>query len=136
MYEEHEIITCEKFEFNQGLDQSYIHNLYEDDMSYALEMFTTFADIIDDDVAVLELYFKNKDIDGIRSQVHKIKPTFSLVGLSDINKICEEISNSVSSENLNSIVMMFEKMKSLLSKKLSIVRKEVGRISEFLDQYH
>ena len=126
--------TSERFDFSQGLDQSYIHNLYEDDMSYALEMFTTFTEIIDDEVAVLELYFKNKNVEGIRGQVHKIKPTFSMVGLTDINKICEEIENSASSENMDSTVMMFEKMKSLISKKISIVRKEVDRISEFLNQ--
>ena len=63
------------------LDVPYLESFYEDDYESALEMFEMFLDQIVPEIKELEALTAAQSWAQLRALIHKVKPTFSMVGL-------------------------------------------------------
>lgn len=79
------------FEFNKLLDTEFLQALYMDDTLYAEEVFGNFLKQTEAEILKLDDLANTGDIYKFRAQLHKIKPTFSLVGLSNLTHESEKL---------------------------------------------
>ncbi len=72
------------FTFNEKLDVDTLEALYEDDLEYAADLFETFLDYTVEEFKPLKDLIQAKDWAATKSLAHKLKPTFSMVGLTQL----------------------------------------------------
>ena len=68
------------------LDYEFLEELYGNDMEYASQMMQLFIESLPDQLAQLEEAAMRENYSVIQELSHKIKPTFSMVGLTALNK--------------------------------------------------
>jgi len=72
------------FAFNEKLDVDTLEALYEDDLEYAADLFETFLDYTVEEFKPLKNFILTQDWAATKSLAHKLKPTFSMVGLTQL----------------------------------------------------
>jgi len=89
------------FAFNTKLDQTFLDSLYGDDLSYAQEVFEGFLSETKAEFERIKSDYKQNVLKNMRQKLHKIKPTFSFVGLTALTektetviKACDESSTT------------------------------------------
>lgn len=83
-----------EFFFQEEIDLDYLNEAYGDDLEYAKEMFVVFLSIIDEAMEALHQVVENRETEKIRQQAHKIKPTFTMIGLSSITQAMSQIEKA------------------------------------------
>ncbi|MFT4032977.1 MAG: ATP-binding protein [Siphonobacter sp.] len=115
--------------YHMALDHAYLWELYADDYSYALEMFSTFLRNLLPDYKNLIPLAEQDDWDGVAKLVHKLNPPLAMVGLTDLQKLLKSIEFQITEENDSTGIMdklvLFEKE---LMVKTSILSIEVQRL--------
>jgi len=81
------------FAFNEKLDVETLEALYEDDLEYAADLFETFLDFTVEEFKPLKGMIESEDWAGTKGLAHKLKPTFSMVGLSSVESKMMEIEH-------------------------------------------
>lgn len=118
-------------EYNPKLDTSYLANAYGEDIAYAADIFETFLEIIKDEVTTLKDVIKTTD-DSLKRHLHKIKPIFTMVGLSHISHLVEKMEISA----MNKDKIAIEKHHALLLKEiqesLPIIAQELERLKSMI----
>ncbi|HEY6502819.1 MAG TPA: Hpt domain-containing protein [Chitinophagaceae bacterium] len=79
------------FAFNNELDQTFLQSLYGDDLEYAQEVFEGFLSETKKEFEAIKNDYGQNDVKKIRQKLHKIKPTFSFVGLTALTERTEMI---------------------------------------------
>lgn len=74
------------FKFNKALNIPHLEYLYKNDLNYAFEIFNLFIDYTLIEYKKLRPLLEQRKIETLQHLAHKIKPNFSLVGLTDIEK--------------------------------------------------
>ncbi len=74
------------FKFDEKLDISHLDYLYKGDLEYAAEMFEIFINYTMVEFLKIKPLFEEKDFLKLQRLAHKLKPNFSLVGLTSIEK--------------------------------------------------
>jgi HPt (histidine-containing phosphotransfer) domain-containing protein len=122
------------FSFNDQLDRAYLKKIYGSDTAYAFEVFSIFLDIIDGEFDTIFAAIKAEDTRELQRSLHKIKPTFSMVGLTGLTKKLEVLEKSVAQQSIQesrqqvdelfdilaSIKPLLEAEKSALYKQLNV----------------
>ena len=116
------------FHFTEKLDAVYLKEAYGNDVDYALDMFQTYIDIIEDDMILIKDNLNTNDLNALKKQLHKIKPTFTMVGIGEITKLIETLEpemESISNTELNRWFMDFEES---INSTTPIILEEIKRI--------
>lgn len=121
------------FEFNHKLDYLFLKDVYGDDYEYAIDMFETFSTNTMQEVPKLDAAFDEKNIKEIKRLAHKLKPSFGIVGLTDLEKILTEIENTIEDSNIEDIKKKFKKFKEKLPAATEIVTADLENMKAFLD---
>ncbi len=79
------------FVFSPDFDHVFLESMYDNDMEYAGEVFSGFLTETRREFETLTASYSNGNITGFRQVLHKIKPTFSFVGLTGLTEKCEEL---------------------------------------------
>ena len=85
-------------DFDKALDVSYLKEVYEDDYEYMADMFDTFLKITPDEFVKLHDALDIANVEEVRAVAHKIKPTFQMVGLSDLTKRMNELEKAAKAD--------------------------------------
>jgi len=112
------------------INRTTLSSLYGDDDEYALEMFQTYAEVIDQEVGHLKEHSDDKE--AIRKQIHKMKPMFAMVGLDHISQLCAEIETNSTSMHLQDIITAADKVIMLVEQSRSTIIDEISRLNEKL----
>lgn len=73
------------FKFNPQLDQEYLNSIYLDDLEYYLDILNTFMETIPVEIKEMKKASDNKNHNDLNGLLHKLKPTFTMVGASNIS---------------------------------------------------
>ncbi|HVB03707.1 MAG TPA: ATP-binding protein [Chitinophagaceae bacterium] len=126
-------IISRNYEFNHRLDDSYLNELYEQNVDYAIGLFTIFIDNIDQEWKEIGKATDDGNIELVRQLVHKIKPNFSMVGLTWISKKMEKIERGIKDNTDFSLIpSLLEETSQELSIYLPVVRNELEQMQEFI----
>jgi HPt (histidine-containing phosphotransfer) domain-containing protein len=120
------------FVFNTEIDKNYLESLYGDDYIYLQEVFNTVLNDYQSLTDNIEYSYSSGNLTALKAAVHKIKPVFGFVGLTDVQQQCqqfEKICNSAGSPN--ELAGDFETLKNKLSQSKQILEEEKKKLELF-----
>jgi HPt (histidine-containing phosphotransfer) domain-containing protein len=82
--------TANAFVFNDEIDANYLNSLYGEDYNYLQEVFNT---VLDEYVSLtdnIEYSYSSGNLTALKASVHKIKPVFGFVGLTQVQLLCQD----------------------------------------------
>ena len=118
-----------KLQYTQGLDHAYLEEAYGTDKDYAQEMFGIFLDIFDKEYAILKESIQSGVSNEIKAQAHKLKPTFTMVGLGFISEKFQELEDAASENDKSSLEKHFETIDELIQNHIHLVKQEFENLS-------
>lgn len=120
------------FIFNSLLDSEMLESLYENDIAYAQEVFAGFLSETTNSLSQINQYFSEGDLHGLRRVFHKIKPTFSLVGLTPLTHQCEAfIVCCDRCEAARDVADEFDEITRTINRSLPIIHEEITRMKNY-----
>jgi PAS domain S-box-containing protein len=129
-----EVQNLSGYEFHTGLDVRYLNTLYESNIGYAIDLFEIFVLTNKEEVGKLQALAANKDWVGLKFQVHKIKPNFSMVGLTWITTKVEQLEavlhKGVSLDT--TIPGMLQEITDELKDQFPVIEQELQKMYEFM----
>lgn len=119
------------FEFSDELDVDYLNQAYGHDSGYALEMFQTFLEILDNELIIIRDSLDEDTKEEIRKKLHRIKPTFTMVGLKHISDQIEALEKKMVENvdvNLNDWYRGIEKE---IKEYIPVLNQEVEKLNQW-----
>lgn len=121
------------YEFNPALDVRYLNTLYESNISYAIDLFEIFVMTIREEVTRLEGIVADRDWEQLKFQVHKIKPNFSMVGLTWITAKMEALEGHLrKGEDMEKIPVMMQEIAQEVHQHFPTVEQELQKMHAFV----
>jgi signal transduction histidine kinase/FixJ family two-component response regulator/HPt (histidine-containing phosphotransfer) domain-containing protein len=127
------------FSFDKRLDIAFLNDFYEGDWEHACEMFDIFLTGSLKDLNELSPALKAADWKQMASLAHKLKPTFAMVGLTQITQYVENLEKSVKQEHpniqitaslLNRILLEVNRFKPILEQELLHLKSKVEQVAK------
>lgn len=75
-----------QFEFDQRLDITFLNSIYEGDTEHAALVFGQYLQDLSVTVDHLKVCYQSGNPESLRQAVHKAKPVFSYVGLTELSQ--------------------------------------------------
>ncbi len=123
----------ERFIFDSSLDSSYLDSIFDGDVDYAKEMFEIFFESTAIEFKEIEPYFENNDYGAAKSLVHKLKPSFHMVGLTRIGGLMDELERQLQDpDNNESSRLLFNKIQEMYASAESVLKRDLERMQDFL----
>lgn len=116
------------FQFDESLDRKNLLMLYGDDYKYASDMFSIYLEVIDDEIEVLNQKAKSGEAEMLRQQAHKIKPMFSLVGLTKISAELEKLEKMAHEESQENILQVVQQLIVDINSTKPLIRNEYNNL--------
>src|SRR4051812_18104513 len=79
--------------FQSGLDNESLYNLYETDYLSVHQAFQIFLEEVDSTINELEQVYKQRNIPSFQRTIHRFKPVFSYIGLTELHNIFQHIED-------------------------------------------
>ncbi len=118
------------FKYDQRLDAAFLQSIYDDDLEHAAISFEQFLLKHPVQLKEVEDSFTAGDIITFKQKLHKLKPTFSYVGLTKITaeaEIIEKLCNEI--HDLNVISGLYVGLKQHLNELMPVVEQEFERLN-------
>ena len=103
--------------FDQRLDNEFLQSIYEDDIEHAVTVFNQFLQTAPAMMKEIDDNYQSGVIENLRQKVHKLKPVFSFVGLTNLTntaeileKKCKEISQ------INELIFFYKEFQTQYSR--------------------
>lgn len=123
------------YQFQPTLDTKFLNALYENNLGYASDLFEVFVRTIQDEMGKIRLLLESKDWEAMGFQVHKLKPNFSMVGLTGIAAKMQTLENYLKSnqleQHLPEIPGLFSEVEAALHTNMPIVEEELKNMRAF-----
>ncbi len=128
-----EVQNISGYEFHPALDVRYLNTLYESNIGYAIDLFEIFVMTIQEEMGKLEAVAKDNDWEKLKFQVHKIKPNFSMVGLTWITAKMEQLEGHLrKADELHMIPGMLQEISTELNKQFPTIESELQKMQAFV----
>lgn len=119
------------FEFSDAINSPYIIELYAGDYVMIEETFTDVLMEFDNFVQKINTCFREGDVVALKSAVHKIKPLFGFVGLTDLQAMCLRFENACQDRDCPSLADDYAVLFERLVQAKSIIEGEQVRLMAF-----
>ena len=107
------------------LDQDLLETTYGDDYEYAIEMFETFLSINETEFSLIENAFQNKDQDELGRIIHKVKPTFSMVGLPQMTKFMQHFEITAKEKSWDHVINEYNQFVDLVKTNIPLIKQQL-----------
>lgn len=124
--------NSEPFEFDKAIDPESIASLYDNDYNWIEEVFSSVLAEYSSGFAKIEQTLAEKDVEGMRKAVHKMKPVFGFVGMLQMQEMCKNLEDKCQGET--SIAVLENETTILLNNLTTcreILEKEYDRLKIF-----
>ena len=94
----------------------------------------TFTDVLgeySDFVQKINTCFQEGDVAALKSAVHKIKPLFGFVGLTDIQSQCLQFENKCQGNTISRLAADYTHLHEKMTAARTIIEKEQDRLVKF-----
>lgn len=119
------------FSFNPKLDTEYLSYFYDGDLEYAADMFRIFLSNSCLQFYKLEPLMQTNEWELVRKLVHKLKPTFAMVGLTELMEKMAVIQKlAEGTPNQQDLLLQLKKIESELVSFLPILRNDLKKIDK------
>ena len=124
--------NSEPFEFDKAIDPESIASLYDNDYNWIEEVFSSVLAEYSSGFAKIEQTLAEKDLEGLRKAVHKMKPAFGFVGMLQMQEMCKNLEEKC--QGATSIAVLENETSILLNNLTTcrdILEKEYERLKIF-----
>lgn len=128
------VANSDGFTFNPKLDVAYLNKLYSADGQSALGLFQVFLDCMHEDWQLLQEAIQEKDWKRLKGLVHKLKPNFSMVGLTRLTKMMQTAYDDLRQGKNQPALDQLAKVQQEMDKYIPLVEKELERMQNFYKQ--
>ncbi|MGH2646761.1 MAG: Hpt domain-containing protein [Ginsengibacter sp.] len=119
------------FVFDDRLDTEFLLSIYEGDAEHASLVFGQFLEMAPALMKEMEEYYNQGVVEPFRQKVHKLKPVFSFVGLTQLTAKAELLEKKCKeTSQINEVSDIYTDLKYNYSENLPIIEKEVKRLNE------
>ena len=126
--------TEDVFQFSPALDQAYLQAFYDDDLEHAADIFETFLGYSLVEFEQLPGLLKNESREAFRKQVHKLKPAFSMVGLTKLMKKMERLEKLCYTDEPDEVLAdLLQQVSDSVQQKNPILEQELERMKNRLE---
>ncbi len=126
-------VTDDTFEYDSRLNVKYLIEIYEDDFEYACDMFGLFLEGANENIKLLWEFGKAGQWPELRALAHKVKPAFSMVGLtwltdkaSELESKIDELDYESALELLDEILTEFEQYLPVINRQHELLEKQTS----------
>ena len=127
-----EALKSPGFVFNSALCQTTLSNLYSDDYLTAEAVFSTFEEEIDGYIGTLRDSFAKRNLPEFSGIVHKIKPVYNYVGLTNIYERLLSVENNCKMlKSLDSMMEDYDFIISETDKFRPLIKNELERLIRY-----
>jgi HPt (histidine-containing phosphotransfer) domain-containing protein len=120
-----------KFIFSTLLDQDFLVSLYDDDVQYAADVFSSFLSGLPSVLNQLQQAFDQEDILQFRKIIHHQKPTFSYVGLTQLTSQMEELEKKCdAAQHISEITTLYTSLQSQINHYQPVIAAELARLEK------
>ena len=124
--------NAKRFIFNEKLDSGFLQSLYADDYMYIEEIFGTTLKHFDSDVEAVKMAYEGGNTEDLRKAVHKIKPTFSFVGLPTVQELCKHFEELCEkSGSTDELKQEYKQIVITLADSKELLESEHRKLKEF-----
>ena len=121
------------FSFNQAFDQYSLQMYYDGDIEYALEIFNIFIVQLEESLPMLIESLKGGQPENVRKIVHKLKPTFTMVGFPKTTTYFEVWEKELDKGMIgNKAMQKWLDVKTEIENIDSLVKQEIKRMKPFV----
>ena len=121
------------FSFNQAFDQYSLQMYYDGDIEYALEIFNIFIVQLEESLPMLIESLKGGQPENVRKIVHKLKPTFTMVGFPKTTTYFEVWEKELDKGMIgNKAMQKWLDVKTEIENIVSLVKQEIKRMKPFV----
>ncbi len=121
-----------KYAYAQEFDTTTLDMYYGEDISYALEMFEIFSEQLKESIPEIQVALSTSNRIGLRHLVHKLKPTFTMVGFPSLTKYFEKWEQDLDQPNLSFELFpgVWEDINPKVMETLNLVDKEIIKMKD------
>jgi HPt (histidine-containing phosphotransfer) domain-containing protein len=124
---------ADAFRFDERLDTAYLRKLYAGNCAYAMSLFEVFLECMEKDWEEIQQARDARDWVMLRNLVHKVKPNFSMVGLTWITTMMQNIYEKLKTESPHEALPLLEQAETQYDEYIPLVKSEYRRMQMFLD---
>lgn len=125
--------THKKFIFNNKIDQTWLHSLYEYDYSYIAEVFNSSLDTLKEESPAFAAAFEANDMSALKKVAHKLKPVFGFSGLLDHQDQLANFENACrNSPTINNITVQYIETVNAIKEGKDIIQEDYNRLTAFI----
>jgi len=123
------------FEFNKALDGTFLNELFEGDLPYAIVLFKDFLDEMPKSYHDMQAAFDDSDWKGLKSAAHKAKTLFAYVGLNSISTQLQALEMACGySDKTDTIPSLFQGLVKERKGVESLITEEIKRLEAFYEK--
>lgn len=128
--QEIQLEDSQSFSFNKGLDKDFLDEFYGEDFDYATEMFDIFINQYINEFEEIESFIENEDWREVKQKLHKIKPSFAMVGLTSLTSRVQHLEDKSIALEPNKIIIKekYQDIKREIHKYLPILENDLEKM--------
>lgn len=112
-----------------GLDSDYLDSAYSGDTETATLVFEQFLNELPSNTALIEESLAKQDIKAFLHHIHKQKPGFSYVGMTDVTQTFQELQGKcTTSDDLVKYSATIEKVMERIHSAPALLQKALARL--------
>lgn len=125
------------FVFDKRLDAALLADLYGDDLAYACDMFGTFLTTALPEFNNLKAQIAAKNTAEVARLAHKLKPTFGMVGLPDLEQKMQLIEHSAKKNDHFAVwATAFEDLEQDVEEAVEAVKRDFNKLKNYETELH
>jgi len=123
------------YKYSEVFDTSTLDMYYGDDVEYALDMFNIFSEQLEEILPLIENALDIKNRSDLRHNVHKLKPTFTMVGFPALTTFFEQWEREIDRTDLDFDVFQgrWDEIEEKVKQTLLVVHQEAKNMQDFLN---
>jgi PAS domain S-box-containing protein len=86
---------------DREIDQNSLDNYFGDDADFKKVVFETFLDEIEENISQFKNQYEQQNWNDLGGTAHKMKPTFSMVGLPKTERLLKDIESEIKTNGIN-----------------------------------
>jgi CheY-like chemotaxis protein len=121
--------------YTDVIDQQLLRELYDNDSAHLMVMLDLFLKNTPPALTAMEIAANHQNWEELEKAIHKIKPTFAMVGLQKVGELAETLELMLSSQSTiarNKINADFRKFRKAVNQAVHIISEQHKSIQDFV----
>lgn len=121
--------------YTDVIDQQLLREIYENDSAHLMVMLDLFLKNTPPALTAMEIAANHQNWEELEKAIHKIKPTFAMVGLQKVGELAETLELMLSNQSTiarNKIQADFQKFRKAVNQAVDIISEQHKSIQDFV----